>query len=251
MTGMKKGKVIAVCSTLIGLVAAYVLFVNLDVEPLFREEREPVTLKEAEENRGTDYTGAEAGDDIPRLSGKEAFETTLSPVFTAEPIDIVATGAYELKSWVKPYTQRRTRKGRAYGAPKKKPQFLQYKSPDGLFHNREDYLPFYLLKLPDESYILAQIPKRDADAIRRGEHVVLPIGRKALKGVPSTLRSLCETYDAPTGSVYYAFCDAWYEKHYTTMFLVRAAAAFVTLFAVAVVLILIGEKVFGVSEKQA
>lgn len=241
---MKKEKVIPFVSVIIGLAAAYILFVNLDLEPYFRGKGEPVTMEDIKKDPGTDFAGSVPGEDVPRLSGKEEFETGGSVVYTAEPVDIIFTGAYELKPWVKPYTQRRTRKGRAYGAPKRKPKYLQYDNPDGFFQNHEDYLPFYLLKLPDGTYILAQIPKRDADAIQKGKHVTLPIGRRALKGIPETLRAKCEEYQAPVSGVYYAFCDTWYEENYTWMFLLRAGIAAAVCLAVSVFLITVLNRIF-------
>ena len=41
-----------------------------------------------------------------------------------------------------------------------------------------NYNPYYLLELPDHTYILAQIPQTEADAIVKGESVTLPIGQK-------------------------------------------------------------------------
>ncbi len=240
---MNKEKIVNFIGTVIGLLAAALVFLNWNPENLLKGKEPPVTLEDVEKNLGTDFAGSKAGEDIKRLTGKEDFENNYYQAVTAEPIGIVKTGAYELKSWVDPYIRRRTRKGRVYGAPKRKEQFLQYKNPDGWFQNRADYLPFYLLELSDHTYILVQIPDRDARAIEKGKDVVLPIGKKIIKGIPKTLKSLCEEYDAST-DIYYAFEDEWYEKHHFILFLMRVGAAIVVLFAVAVVLIIIGNKVF-------
>lgn len=246
---MKKEKVIHFSSTIIGFIASALLFFNWNPENLLKGKEEAVTMTDIEQNIGVDYTGFKAGRTIPRLLGKEDFENTYGSAMTAEPIGIISTGIYELKSWVDPYTRRRTSKGRTYGAPKRKAEFLQYNNPDGLFHNRAEYLPFYLLQLPDKTYILAQIPESDAKAIKRGEHVVLPIGKKITKGLPAALKTMCEEYDAYFGGTYYAFSDEWYEKHNFTIFILRAGVSFLVLFVIAVILILIGEKVFKVNNQ--
>lgn len=247
---MKKGKIIALFSTLAGMAAAGMLFFNWNPEFIFRGKETKVAMADIEQNADVDFTGSAAGEDIPRISGKEEFETIYSGAYTIEPAGIVSTGTYELKAWVEPYRTRRTRKGRAYGAPVKKPQYLQYDNPDSGFWNSEDYLPFYLLELPDGTYILAQIPKSDADAVRRGKSVVLPIGKKKITGLPASLKELCEEYGASTSGVFYAFSDEWYQKYYFPLFLIRAGASAVVLFASAVLLMTIGNKVFGVSEQE-
>lgn len=247
---MKKEKVIHFTSVIIGFAAAILLFLNWNPENLLRGEVQTVTMADARQNTGEDFTGLKAGRDIPRLQGKEDFENTFSSVMTAEPTGIFATGIYELKSWVDPYTRRRNSKGRAYGAPIRKAEFLQYQNPEGLFHNRAEYLPFYLLQLPDKTYILAQIPESDAKAIKRGEHVILPIGRKVIKGIPEALKLMCEEYEAFYGGVYYAFSDEWYETHSFTILALRVGVSIIVLFAISVILILIGEKVFKVNNQK-
>ena len=48
------------------------------------------------------------------------------------------------------------------------------------------YLPYYLLELPGHTYIVAQIPQDSAEAVRRGEHITLPVGQKV--GMTDTAR---------------------------------------------------------------
>ncbi len=245
---MKRGKIILWVSVIIALAIAALIYFNWNPEHLLRMNEKTVFLADIEQNGREAYIGSLAGADIPRINGKEEFQTTPEPAFTAEPVDVVYTGAYELKSWVDPYIYRRTRKGRKYGAPKRKAQFLQYKNPDGIFQNHTDYLPFYFLTLPDETYILAQIPKSYAKDIQNGKSVTLPIGKKVMKGIPKSLHQLCDQYDADTGCVYYAFCDEWQEKHQTAVFVIRAGVVSVVFFGIAISLILIGNKVFGVKD---
>ena len=245
---MKRGKIILWVSVIVAIGIAAPVYFNWNPEYLLRMNEEEVMLADIQQNGSEAYIGSPAGADIPRINGKEDFRTTRDSAFTAEPVDVVYTGAYELKSWVDPYVYRRTRKGRKYGAPKRKQQYLQYKNPEGLFQNHADYLPFYLLKLRDGTYILAQIPENYAKDIQNGKTVTLPIGKKLIKGIPKTLHHLCSQYDADTGSVYYAFCDEWHEKHQFIVFLIRVGAVTVVFFGIAISLILIGNKVFGVKD---
>lgn len=246
---MKKGKLILGISIAIALGPAAWVYFNWNPENLLWLKEETVTMADIEQKGREACIGFPAGEDIPRLNGEEDMKTTLEPAFTAEPVDIEYTGAFELKSWVEPYTYNRTRKGRRYGAPKQKPRFLQYKKPNGIFQNHADYLPFYLLKFSDGSYILAQIPKRYAKAIRKGEEVTLPVGKKVSKAIPKSLNDLCEEYGVYTGGVYYAFNDEWQEKHEFTVFLLRMIVVLAVFFGIAVSLVLAGDKVFQVKEE--
>lgn len=245
---MKKGKLILGFSIVIALAPAALLYFNWNPESLLRLGEEAVTMADIEEKGGEACIGFSAGEDIPRLTGEEDMKTTLEAAFTAEPTDVVYTGAYSLKPWVESYTYNRTRKGRRYGAPRAKPRFLQYKNPDGLFQNHADYLPFYLLKFSDDTYILAQIPESDAKAIRKGKAVTLPVGKKVSKGIPETLSNLCEEYSVYTGGIYYAFNDEWQEKHEFIVFLLRMIVVSVVFFGIAISFILLGNKVFHVEE---
>ena len=76
---------------------------------------------------------------------------------------------------------------------------------------REGYNQYYLLEMPDGTYILAQISQSTAAAIEKGEHVTLPVGRKV--GMTNTARSylsgICKEYGASMDGVLYTFDDGW------------------------------------------
>lgn len=243
---MKKEKIILGVSILIAALPSAWLYFNWNPEDFLRNRAKTVTIADIEQNGRESCIGFPAGEDIPRLAGEEDMKTTLEPVFTAEPTGVVYTGAYSLKPWVEPYTYKRTAKGRRYGAPKPKPAFLQYRNPDGPFQNHADYLPFYLLKFPDDTYILAQIPRQYADVLRRGKAVTLPVGKKVSKGIPKSLSSLCQKYNVDTGGIYYAFNDEWQKKHEPLFLVFRTVAAVALLFGLSAGLVLIGNKALKV-----
>lgn len=246
---MKKEKVILFVSTVLAMAVAILVYLNWSPEALLQGKKVPVNMEDIESGQTENFIGFEAGSDIPRLSGKDEFEKNRSLIFTAEPVGIIFTGIYELKAWVDPYYssggKRRT------SVKKKKPQFQQYKNPDGILNDRADYLQIYLLELPDGSYILAKIPESTAKAIRSGEAITLPIGKKVSQGIPDKLKTLCEEYDAYTGGIYYSFNDEWQEEHKFLILLLRIGITMAVLFILAVVFIFIGNKIFRVKQEAS
>lgn len=114
-----------------------------------------------------------------------------------------------------------------------------------------NYNPYYLLELPDHTYILAQIPQTEADAIAKGESVTLPIGQKVgmTDTVWSHLAAVCGEYGADTDGVFYAFDNEWQEEHHTSLLLLRFGAALLWL-VLAVGLGLAGWRIFKKEEAK-
>lgn len=245
---MKKEKLIPFISTVSAMAVAFLIYLNWNPESLLHGRESTVSMEEIESGYQEDFIGAKAGDDIPRLLGKEDFEKNRSLIFTAEPVEIVSTGTYELKAWADPYYSNGGK--RHTGPKKKKPQFRKYKNPDSILNDRADYLQIYLLKLPDGSYILAQIPESAVKELRSGKSITLPIGKKVSQGIPDTLKTLCEEYNAYTGGIYYAFNDEWQEKHKFLILLLRIGVTMAVLFILAIVFICIGNKVFRVKQES-
>lgn len=242
---MKKGNIIAWISTVLGLVIAVIFFLRWNPENLWKPKDKPVTMSEIEQDLAKDYTGLTPGADIFRLSGASDFEDVwhYHNYVTAEPLDIISTGVYSLKSWVDP-TSRTVRHGRTYNE-KRKPEVIT--SPLNLW---DDYNQYYLLELPDHTYILAQIPPDAASAIAKGKKVTLPIGRKVgmLPAAKSSLTKICDEYQVDTSGVYYAFNDEWQKKHYFFSFVLRFIVSAVLCLTIAVALMTIGNKIFKVEE---
>ena len=203
---------------------------------------------EIESGYQEDFNVAKAVDDNPPILGKDDFEKNTSLIFTAEPVEIISTGTYELKAWADPYYSNGGK--RRTSVKKKKPLFRQYKNADSILNDRADYLQIYLLKLPDGSYILAQIPESVVKEIRSGKSITLPIGKKVSQGIPDTLKVLCEEYNAYTGGIYYAFNDEWQEEHKFLILLLRIVVTMAVLFILAIIFIYIGNKVFRVKQES-
>ena len=171
---MKKATVMPTVSVLIALVCAALFCLNWNPEPLLKGKEQPVTLSDIEQNLTTDFNGFPAGEDIPRLTSAEDFSEIiyLSDYVTAEPVGIVETGISSLKPWEDQYYTQRV-KGRATGRQIRQPEITS--SGWDLLGS---YQPYYLLELPDHTYIVAQIPPQTAKAIEKGESVTLPVGEK-------------------------------------------------------------------------
>lgn len=114
------------------------------------------------------------------------------------------------------------------------------------------YQPYYLLELPDHTYIVAQIPKETARAIENGERVTLPIGQKVstTRAARNELSAVCAQYGADPDNMFYAFNDKWQEEHQFIFFLLRFGAAALLWFVLTAGLTLVGGKVFN-SEEEA
>lgn len=107
-----------------------------------------------------------AGEDTPRLSGREEFEALVGtdPV-TVEPEEVVATGVYGLKPWVNPSKITRTAmpNGRTVNTGRRAPD-----ATDNAITAVEHYQEFYLIRLPDQTYILAQFDRIYRAEIEKG-----------------------------------------------------------------------------------
>lgn len=235
-----KETVINVICVIIGLVAAYFVFQNLHPENWMSTSKDTITLQDIDDKLPEEFVGHAAGDDIPRISGQEEFEELHSTTdyVTIEPTGIVETGLVGLKPWADPY--KKTRNGKK----------LRDKVMEAGWDYEGCYIPYYLLECPDGSYILAQLPDSYVNAIKKGESVTLPVGYKKSGTVSyKSLKKICEKYDA-SEDVFYCFDEAWYEKNDTMIFIIRIAAAVITLFALGTVLILVCGKVFHIKSED-
>lgn len=236
---MKIEKIFLYIGILLALAAAVWFYYKWSPESLLRKKETPIVMTNISQDGADSFTGLPAGEDIPRLSGKVDFENMDSTSYvTAEPVGILPTGVYSLKTWVSPYISR-TVNGRTTKTGKRKAEVIRSK-----LDIQEDYNQYYLLALPDHSYILAQISKSEAAAIRRGKHVTLPIGKK--KALSSTARNylmnICTEYDVSMDGVLYTFDDAWYEEHKYQLFFIR--------FGVSIVIFLVLAAGFGWAENK-
>lgn len=161
-------KVLDFVVVVIALIVAGFISKNIGLESILRAKEEPVTLAIAEEGLVDDSIGMPAGKDIPRIKDATTWEETWWDIslITIEPVGIIPTGIATRYPWVSSYQTSRKYRNR------KRPD-ITYAALD--FFN--EYGEYYLLQLPDKSYILAQIPISDAWKIKLGKNVTLPIGK--------------------------------------------------------------------------
>lgn len=237
-------KVIPYAAVIISLFAGYLTFQRVNPDAFLKKEGPPVTMEQISENSAKNYTGKTAGSDIPRITGIGDFDTMDSAQYaTAEPSKIIATGIYSLRPWVDPYevTKGKTSSGRLYSTGRRAPD-----ATDTPLTAPDAYQEYYLIQLPDGTYILAQFSDSYRRAIERGEKVILPIGEKKANSssAVSYLTKACEPYGASAASCLYMIDDAWYQEHDFSMFMIKFMAAAVVFFVLAVGLMVAAEKVF-------
>lgn len=239
---MKK-KTVDVVSVIIALVIAVYAARNVGVEYLLRGTEEPVTLSMAEATYVEAVTGLPAAEDIPRIENQEQWEKQWETSgVTIEPTDIISTGVGSRHPWVPEYRHRTTRRTRSRSVPP-----VSNMKWDLL----DEYAEYYILQLPDTSYVLAQMPPEDAKKLKIGKAVTLPIGRKTQ--VPSraqdVLEELCAEYGVSADCAFYCINDEWNESHELLMLFVRFVLGAIVCLVVAVNLMTVLYKLLGLEER--
>lgn len=208
---------------------------NLPIESLLRGKEEAVTLEMTENGLQEDYVGMPAADDIPRIEDAEGWEKTWqTSCVTVEPMEIISTGIGARHPWVDAYT--RTRRG----GQRYRPDVSSM-----AFDVLDEYGEYFLIQLPDKSYILAQISTDDARALKAGKKITLPIGKKAgvYQQALRDLENICQNYDVNTDGVFYCINDKWNEEHEFIVQLLRIGSVFLTALVLGGFLITIVDKV--------
>lgn len=230
------------------VIAAIVLAVyvgkNIGLEYLMRGGEEPVTLSMTKEGLPEDYIGRQAGDDIPRVENAESWEEARATDYiTIQPVGIISTGVGALHPWIDPYSTptRRNRGGW-------KASVITNMALD-IFN---EYGEFYLLQLPDESYILAQLPMEEVRKLKMGKETTLPVGRKIPLNMQakSSLDGICYEYDVPMDDVFYCINDKWNGSHEFGLLLLRIGIAVLVLFSFGIAFIMLAEKIFKREKSQ-
>lgn len=240
---VKIEKILDYAAVIIAIFIGIYVVINLPVEPILKGKQEPVTIAMTEKGLPEDYIGKPADDDIPRIEDAETWkELWQTRYVTIEPIGIVSTGYGSRHPWVDAYT----RAGRRGGTRRRPDVRLT------VFDVLDEYGEYYLLQLPDESYILAQISTSDARKIKAGKEITLPVGRKApvsMQILPY-IEDLCEKYGVDTSGVFYCIDDAWNEGHSFVMLLVRIGIIAITVIVMSVILITLIEKFLKKKESE-
>ena len=182
-----------------------------------------------------------AADDIPRIEDSKTWEDTWQTSYiTVEPISIVPTGVGVRHPWVPTYTKASRRRSARRRAD----------VTSTVLDIFDEYGEYYLIQLPDESYILAQMSTDDARKLKAGKAITLPIGRKEAvhMQILSKIEDICQEYGANTEGVFYCINDAWNEGHSTIMTLIRVAVIAAFTFILGTILITVIDKIFKVED---
>ncbi len=242
------GKVIRVTIVAVSMVTGFLFYQHFQPEAFILPEEEIVGMREVLTGPDETYTGKTAGEGFPHLESIRELESMGSSdyaVVTAR--EILATGIYGRKPWVNPYglTNVRSAGGRGRYTGRRAPEAVE-----GIPVRAEAYQEYYLIRLPDEGYILAQLGEAYAARLKKGEEVILPMGKKRDTPVEARnyLKDYGESYGVNTSYLVYMVDDEWGEKNHFSMFLIRMGAAAGVFFVLAVGMILAVEKVTGVEK---
>ena len=225
---------------IIALIVGAVVARNMRVESLLRGKEEPVSLSTAESGYYEDYVGLPAGDDIPRITTAQEWEDTWAvSCVTIEPKKIISPGIGTRNPWIGEYSYSRR------GGTRRKPQ-VNTMTLDLL----GDYSEYFLLQLPDDSYILAQMSSDDARSIKAGKKVTLPIGKKGgvYQQALDNIADLCREYDVYTEGIFYCVNDQWNAEHHIMVQLARLGIGFLVTIVLGAILITILDKIMKVKD---
>lgn len=234
-------KVLEFAAVILAIIIGILVEKNLAIESMLRGVEEQITLSMTENGLPDEYVGKPAADDIPRIEDARTWEDTWQTSYvTVEPISIVPTGIGVRHSWISAYTNA----GRRGGARRRADVTSTALDVFG------EYGEYYLIQLPDESYILAQMSQDDARKLKAGKEITLPIGKKGAVNsqILSKIKDICQEYDVNTEGVFYCINDDWNEGHSTVMMLIRIGIIAVITFVLGVIMILVIGKVFRVED---
>ncbi len=236
-------KVAEVSVVILSLLAAVWFFGKIDPEVFIKKPKTVVGLKETEKNPQGEYTGKEAGEDIPKLTGRDEFEEmVIERYITVEPKRVVATGIYGRKPWMDPYSMAgvRTSSGRMFKTGRKAPEIT-----DSAFMALDGYQEYYLIELQDGSYILAQFSQAYKRAVEKGEKIPLLVGQRKTNSDSAReyLKEISEKYRASTTYTLYMVDDAWEQEHRFGVFIIKAGIAGVVFLVLSVVILMAVNKV--------
>lgn len=234
-------KVLEGAAVIVALIIGFFLMNTIGVESMLRGKEEPVTLAMTEDGLQEDFIGLPAGDDIPRITNAQEWDDAWpTSCITIEPASIIPTGIGARYSWVSAYTNA-SRRG---GARKKADVTRTALDVMG------EYGEYFILQLPDQSYILAQIPQDQARKLKAGKEVTLPVGKKdgVHRQVLANIQDLCEEYDVNTEGVFYCINDKWNQSHSFLVPMVRLGIVLGTALVLGTILIMIIDKIFKVKD---
>lgn len=239
-------KVILVAIVAVSMVIGFLFYQRFQPEAFIMPEEEIVGRTEILAGTKETYSGKTAGDGIPHIESNQELESLGGndyAVITSG--EILATGIYGRKPWVNPYSLSSVGSAgrRRMSTGKKAPEAVK-----GIPVRAEAYQEYYLIRLPDAGYCLAQLGEAYAARLKKGEEVILPMGKKRDTPVEARnyLKDYGESHGVNTSYMLYMVDDEWGEKSHFSLFLIRMGAAAGVFFVLAVGMILVVEKVSGV-----
>lgn len=208
-------------------------------------EEQAVELEEIKVNPLEDYAGKPPGETIPKLAGKDEWEQLIHGGYAAVSTDeLIPTGIYGLLSQ-EAYHTLREGAVRIGGRIRRKTNTVEWATRWPL-NDAQYYQEYYLVRLPDSTYILALLSPGVERELRRKGEITLPIGRK--ETIRNEVRTLfteaCSTYEVE--AVYYLHMvdNAWMEEKRGMRFALRLIPAAGVFFLLAAGWVLMIGKVF-------
>lgn len=256
--GMKKIIVIYLqcIAVMISIFVGFQVYRRFNPEAFSGYTPKVVGLKEIEQYPGRIYCcGKIAGRDIPQLTraeelkglngyGKSYTEYEYITVVTEE---IIGTNIYGRVPWVDPETLKlKDYRLDKYYFPAAKPEVIEEPAI-----RVEAYQEYYLVKLPDSSYVLARFSPVYARKVKMGE-VALPVGLVTETSVEARtyLEGICSVYGANPAYVIDMIDEEWGLENHLKFFLLRLGVAISAYILVGVGLVLAVEKLFEEKAKK-
>ncbi|MDE7016496.1 MAG: hypothetical protein K2P65_02825 [Lachnospiraceae bacterium] len=227
-------------AVIVSLIISFFVVKSIGVESILRGKEEQVTLAMTEDGFPEDHIGMPAGDDIPRITDAATWEDTWQTSFvTIESSNVIPTGIGSRHPWISAYSNTRR------GGQRHRPDVSNM-----AFDVLDEYAEYFLLQIPDGSYILAQMPSDVARKLKAGKEVTMPIGRKSSvhQQALTNIADLCSEYNVNTDGVFYCFNDEWNESHYLIVQLIRIGGCLLMTLVIGSILITIIGKAFKVKD---
>ena len=218
-------------------------------ESFLAYEGQVVELKELQANPIEDYAGKPAGESIPRLTGKDEFEQLRHKGYATITTDeIIPTGIYGLISQ-EAYNILQKGVVRVGGRVRRKTNIVEWAKRWPLM-DAQYYQEYYLVRLPDSTYILALLSPGIEKEFRTKGEITLPIGRKETirNEVRTLFTDICSKYEVEP--VYYLFMvdNAWIEEKRGILFILRFIPAAGVFFILASGWVMIMGKIFHIED---
>ncbi len=133
----------------------------------------------------------------------------VSGVFTVTAKGIESTESLIRKGWVDRVQQETTRRSRR--SRTKNVEIPQYSKSSIMTINKREYkTPLYIITLEDGSKMGAAIDSKYVSILKKGENIILPIGKKI--DMSDKMALYCFG-DDKIDALYYALNDSWYSEN--------------------------------------